>query len=80
MDPLILVVLDGLNAKTAFENMGYLESLLEEKRCARYSVRSQLPAMSRPLYETIQTGLRVNEHKILNNETTSPSKEEVSFP
>lgn len=76
---LILIVLDGLNSKTAFLNMGFLESLVSYKKCAVYTVRSELPAMSRPLYETIQTGLAVYEHGILNNECQNKSTHKSIF-
>ena len=79
MEKLILIVLDGLNAQTAFRHMGYLESLAEAGLCATYRVISELPAMSRPLYETIQTGLAPREHGITNNGISKRSGEENIF-
>ncbi|MDO5686287.1 MAG: alkaline phosphatase family protein [Neisseria sp.] len=64
---LIVVILDGLNAKTAFRHMGYLSHLLENEQCAAYTVRAQLPAMSRPLYEVILTGTKALDNGIVNN-------------
>lgn len=76
---LILIVLDGLNSKTAYANMGFLESLVNNNICSAYTVKSELPAMSRPLYETIHTGLPVYKHGILNNECQNKSNFENIF-
>lgn len=67
MDSLIFVVLDGLNAKTAFAHLGFMESLVEKGRASVYTVKSELPAMSRPLYEVLQTGVPAFENGIRTN-------------
>lgn len=79
MDKLILIVLDGLNAETAFRHWGFMEHLTEEKKAASFMVRSQLPAMSRPLYEVIQTGTTVWEHGIYHNGIDRKTKEVPIF-
>lgn len=53
----ILVVVDGLRDDTAAAQMGYLEGLVEHRIAERYTVIAEMPTMSRPLYETIQTGV-----------------------
>jgi predicted AlkP superfamily pyrophosphatase or phosphodiesterase len=63
----IMVLLDGCTYQEASENMGYLEHLCEVKWGAKYKIKSELPAMSRPLYETLMTGLAVSKHRIFNN-------------
>lgn len=76
---LILIVLDGLNAETAFAHLGFMNHLMEQKHLAAYTVHGELPCMSRPMYETIQTGLPVVKHGIYNNATCRLSKEEHLF-
>jgi predicted AlkP superfamily pyrophosphatase or phosphodiesterase len=65
----ILVVIDGLRDDTAAAQMGYLEQLVEHHVADRYTVIAEMPTMSRPLYETIQTGLAPYEHGIASNGT-----------
>ncbi|HLE05299.1 MAG TPA: alkaline phosphatase family protein, partial [Anaerolineales bacterium] len=67
MNKTIMVVSDALRNDTAASQMGYLEHLVEAKRASRYTVIAELPTMSRPLYETLHTGLGVSEHGITNN-------------
>jgi predicted AlkP superfamily pyrophosphatase or phosphodiesterase len=59
--------------------MGYLEHLIEYKKGAKFKIKSELPAMSRPMYETILTGTPVLEHSIVNNSTSKLSKESSIF-
>ena len=75
----IMVLLDGCTYKDAEENMGYLEHLCEKEQGAKYKVRGELPAMSRPLYETLLTGLPVYQHGIFNNLTNRMSNCENLF-
>jgi predicted AlkP superfamily pyrophosphatase or phosphodiesterase len=67
MGKVILVVSDGLRDDTAAQNMGYLEHLVETRLATRYTVIAELPTMSRPLYETIHTGLPVSQHGVVSN-------------
>jgi predicted AlkP superfamily pyrophosphatase or phosphodiesterase len=76
---LIFVLIDGLRRDTAFRHMGFWEHLLEMKAASRYTVRSELPSMSRPLYETLMTGTPVWEHGIYSNEVARLTKEENLF-
>lgn len=50
MSKVILVVLDGLNCKSASINMGYLNALCKENLGKFYSLECELPSMSRVLY------------------------------
>ena len=59
MGKLVMIVSDELRDDTAAEQMGHLEHLVETKRASRYTVVAELPTMSRPLYERLQTGLGV---------------------
>jgi predicted AlkP superfamily pyrophosphatase or phosphodiesterase len=67
MNKIILILCDALRDDIAAQNMGFLEHLVEEKRASRYTVIASLPTLSRPLYETIHTGLPAVEHGITSN-------------
>lgn len=67
MNKVILVLCDALNYDTAISGMGFLGHLVETQQASLYKVISELPSMSRPLYETIHTGLPVSEHGIIAN-------------
>ena len=58
---------DGLRYDTAVESMGYLGHLVEIKLASLYKVIGELPSVSRPMYETIHTGLSASEHGIVSN-------------
>jgi predicted AlkP superfamily pyrophosphatase or phosphodiesterase len=70
----ILVVSDALRDDTAAQQMGYLEHLVEAKLATRYTVIAELPTMSRPLYETIHTGVPVTQHGVITNQVVRRSK------
>jgi predicted AlkP superfamily pyrophosphatase or phosphodiesterase len=63
----ILVFSDGLRYDVAVTGMGMLGSLLEAKAASLYKVIGELPSVSRPIYETLQTGLPVIEHGVVSN-------------
>src|SRR5512147_2777242 len=63
----ILVVSDGLRYDTAVDSMGYLAHLVEARRASLYKVQGEMPSLSRPMYETIHTGLPVSDHGIVSN-------------
>jgi predicted AlkP superfamily pyrophosphatase or phosphodiesterase len=67
MRRVILVVSDALRDDTAAQQMGYLEHLVEAERATRFTVIGELPTKSRPLYETLQTGVPVSVHGVTNN-------------
>ncbi len=69
MNKVILILSDGLRYDTAVEGMGYLGHLVEAKKASLYKVMGELPSMSRPMYETIHTGLPASEHGIVTNST-----------
>lgn len=79
MGKLVLVLIDGLRCDTAFRHMGFMEHLLEMNAASRYTVRSELPSMSRPIYEVLMTGTPVLENGIYSNEISRLSKEENLF-
>ncbi|SHO58686.1 alkaline phosphatase family protein [Vibrio quintilis] len=75
----ILVIIDGLAYDTATDCMGYLQSLVEQRQATLYQLQSELPSLSRPLYETILTGTSPLEHGVLHNQIVRRSTEESVF-
>lgn len=63
-----LVLCDALRDDIAAEKMGFLEHLIETGQGTRFSVRGELPTLSRPMYETVHTGLPVTQHGIYSNQ------------
>ena len=63
----ILVVLDGLNYTVASDAMGHLQAYVCAGRAALYKLNCELPALSRPLYECILTGIRPIDSGIYHN-------------
>jgi len=47
--------------------MGFLGHLVEARLATLYKVVGELPSISRPMYETSQTGLPSSEHGIVSN-------------
>jgi predicted AlkP superfamily pyrophosphatase or phosphodiesterase len=74
MGKVVLVVSDALRDDTAAQQMGYLEHLVETELATRYTVIAELPTMSRPLYETIHTGVPVTEHGVITNQVVRRSR------
>jgi predicted AlkP superfamily pyrophosphatase or phosphodiesterase len=79
MGKVILVLSDGLRYDTAVESMGYLGHLVEYKLASLYQVQGELPSLSRPMYETILTGLPVCKHGITSNSTVRRSERASIF-
>jgi predicted AlkP superfamily pyrophosphatase or phosphodiesterase len=67
VNKVILVLSDALRYDTAIAGMGFLGHLVETKQASLYKVIGELPSMSRPIYETIHTGLPVSKHGIVAN-------------
>lgn len=67
MNKVILVLSDALRYDAAVEGMGYLGHLVETRLASLYKVTGELPSMSRPMYETVHTGLPVSEHGVVAN-------------
>jgi predicted AlkP superfamily pyrophosphatase or phosphodiesterase len=67
MAKVILVLSDALRYDVARDNMGFLGHLVENKLASLYKILGELPSMSRPMYETIHTGVPSSEHGIVAN-------------
>lgn len=79
MNKLILVLVDGLGHETAVREMGYLEGAVAHGTARRWRLDCALPSLSRPLYETVHTGLAPHDHGIVSNDIVRPSSCESVF-
>ena len=75
----VLIVVDALRFDTACTHMGFMQHLMERKVAARYEVRSEVPSLSRPLYETILTGTTPIVHGVTSNMTVRLSNQKSLF-
>jgi len=71
----ILVVLDGLNYEVARHAMGHLQAYVGAGRAALYKLECELPALSRPLYECILTGVTPIDSGIVHNNVSRLSNQ-----
>lgn len=76
---LAFIMIDGLRYDTAVTQMGYLQHLVENRKATRFKVTSELPSLSRPLYEVLLTGTPVYKNGITTNHTVRLSHEESLF-
>ena len=67
MNKVILILSDALRYDAAVAGMGFLGHLVEARLASLYKVIGELPSMSRPMYETVHTGLPVFEHGVVSN-------------
>lgn len=76
---LIVVVVDGMKNDLASENLGYLEQLVNSQEAMRAVVQSELPSLSRPLYEVLLTGTPSHINGITSNDSVRLSSQESLF-
>jgi len=67
VNKVILILSDALRYDAAVAGMGYLGHLVESGRASLYKVIGELPSMSRPMYESVHTGVSVSEHGVVSN-------------
>ena len=67
MTKVILILSDALRYDVAVANMGFLGHLVEYKLASLYKIVGELPSLSRPMYETIHTGVPSSVHGIVAN-------------
>ena len=67
MNKVILILSDALRYDAAVEGMGFLGHLVESEFASLYKIIGELPSRSRPMYETIHTGLPASVHGIVAN-------------
>lgn len=75
----ILIIIDGLRYDTGIESLGYLNHLLEMGRASRYKIRTEIPTFSRPMYETILTGVEPANHLVTCNQIAKLSNQKSIF-
>ncbi|WP_435169164.1 alkaline phosphatase family protein [Falsirhodobacter sp. 1013] len=75
----ILIVLDGLRHTTARETLGWLEGQVRAGLAGCHRIEAELPAISRPLYETILTGRSPAQHGIVSNHIRRASEGDSVF-
>ncbi len=76
---LVFVLLDGLRLDVARRAMGFMQA--QEAALARpcITVRAELPSLSRPLYETLMTGVAPIDSGIVGNSVVRRSRHESVF-
>lgn len=79
MGKTIFVLLDACQFEGGTVNLGYLEHMTDYKICAKYKVKGEMPSLSRPMYETLMTGLPANKHGITHNGCVRKSDKESLF-
>ena len=75
----IMVVLDGLRYDSARKYLGYMEHLVEKGLASCGQIRSELPSLSRPLYEVLLTGTPAARNGITANHIVRLSHERSIF-
>lgn len=75
----IMVVVDGMQYEAAVTQMGYVNHLVEAGKAARYLVKSELPSISRPLYEVLLTGTPASVNGITSNHAVRLSHQKSLF-
>lgn len=79
MPKTIFIVLDGLRYDVMRSSMGYLNHLVEKSQAAVYKVKSELPSLSRPLYEVLLTGTPSYANGIAANQVVRLSRQRSVF-
>jgi predicted AlkP superfamily pyrophosphatase or phosphodiesterase len=75
----ILIVLDGLNCEVARHAMGHLQAYHQAGSAGLYQLECELPALSRPLYECIMTGVPPIDSGIVHNNVARLSSQRSIF-
>src|SRR5579875_3361648 len=75
----VLLLIDGLGYETAVRHCGYLEGLVQAGAARRWRMRTALPSLSRPLYETVLTGLAPHDHGVTSNDVCRLSRVDHVF-
>lgn len=79
MTKMVFILLDGLRHGTARDCLGYMEGLVAAGEAQVYEVRSELPSISRPLYETLMSGLPPVVHGVTSNAVVRRSQVKTIF-
>ena len=79
MAKVIFLMVDALGYQAGVEGMGFLMHLVETRQASLYRVRGELPSLSRPMYETLHTGLPASAHGIVSNSVVRRSNQPNLF-
>ncbi|KPL87413.1 alkaline phosphatase family protein [Levilinea saccharolytica] len=72
-EKVIFIVVDGLRRDTAHAQLAEWERRTAAGEATRLDLWGELPGLSRPMYETLHTGLPPQTHGVLHNAQTQPS-------
>jgi len=75
----ITVVVDGMRYDKGCEALGFIQHLVETNQAALYKVKSELPSLSRPLYEVLLTGTPASMNGITSNLAVRLSSQKSIF-
>jgi len=79
MNKVILVIIDGLRCDVAFKEMRYMVRLTREGLAARFTLKAEMPSLSKPLYETLLTGIPPYISGVTSNEFKGRSTQKSIF-
>ena len=79
MGKTIFVLIDACGYEIGSMYLGYLEHMVDYGRAAKYKIHGEMPSMSRPMYETILTGVPTCDHGITCNDIVRESNQENVF-
>lgn len=68
MSRFILIIMDGAGYEPVLSECGWLEGAVALGHARWWKMRTALPSLSGPMYETIHTGLWPHQHGIVSNE------------
>ncbi|MFJ8260717.1 alkaline phosphatase family protein [Rummeliibacillus sp. NPDC094406] len=75
----IAIVVDGMRYDKGCETFGFVQHLVETNQAALYKVKSELPSLSRPLYEVLLTGTPASMNGITSNLAVRLSSQKSIF-
>ena len=67
MKKIIYILCDGLRKDTAINEMGYLHQLTNKQKATFFTIQTELPTLSRTMYESLCTGTPPDIHGITSN-------------
>ena len=70
----VFVLIDAIGIEAAKACMGTLEGLVENRVARRWTMRTVLPSLSAPVYETLHTGTPPHVHGIRSNDLVPLSR------
>lgn len=78
-NPVILILVDGLAWQVGHDVMGYMQACRAAGLATLYRVQSELPSLSRPLYECVLTGATPVQSGVVHNRVQRLSNQQSIF-